>query len=69
MNTILSAYVINREKVGVVEGAQNSRFVFEALQTVAVSSEPFGEYFNRDPALEPGVARAIHLSHPACAQR
>ena len=35
----------------------------------AFGGEPLGEHLDRDVALQPGVARAIHLAHPAGADR
>ena len=52
---------------GWLSAASTLRLALEARQAVAVRGEGVGQDLDRDVALQPGVARAIHLAHAACA--
>ena len=51
------------------ERRDDAGFALEAREGLRVRGEPLGEHLDRDVALQPGVARAIHLAHPAGADR
>src|SRR5438552_8053313 len=65
VNSVLRAYVINGEKVGMVESAENSGLMLEALQTVWVGGQCGWQDFDRNIALQSCVSRAIDFAHPA----
>src|SRR5262250_554520 len=54
--------------VRVVERSQNLGFALEASQSAGIVSEGFRQNFERDIALQPGVARTVYLAHTACAE-
>ena len=45
------------------------RFALEARQAIRVARERIRQDLDRDVAIEPRVARAVHLAHPARAQQ
>ncbi len=59
----LSADVVDGEEIGMVEGAEDARFLFETLQTIGIIGERFGKDFDGDGAVEARVASAIDFSH------
>jgi hypothetical protein len=60
--------VVDRDDVGVVEGARCLRLVLEALEPVLVLGEVVMHDLERHLAREPLVARAVDLAHPALAE-
>src|SRR5690348_17540078 len=52
-----------------VERSQHLGFALEPRHAPGVSSERFRQYFQRDVALQPGIAGAIHFAHAARADR
>src|SRR5262245_42089968 len=58
---------MNREDVRVREGGDRFRFALESRPSLAVGSELRRQHLNRNVAIKPGVACAIHLAHAACA--
>ena len=61
--------VVDRRDVGVIEPARRLRLLLEAPQPVGVGGEQRRQHLDRDLALEPLVARAVHLSHASRADR
>src|SRR5437773_7115376 len=61
--------IVHRDDIGMVELACGARFLLEASQPVGVLGEGFWQHFDGDLATQPGVARAVHLAHPARTQR
>ena len=52
-----------------VEGGERAGFAREARRAIGIARDRFRKNLQRDVALEPGIARAIHLAHPAGAER
>ena len=48
-----------------IERCEQSGFAFEARHAIGVRGERRRQDLQRDVALQLGVARAIHLAHPA----
>jgi hypothetical protein len=65
----LAADLENRNDVGVVERRRRPRLLLEARQAPLVRGERLRQDLQRDLAPEPRVARPIHLSHSARAER
>jgi hypothetical protein len=63
------AEIVDGENVGMVERRHGLRLALEADARSAVVGEARGQHLDRDFALEPRVACAIHFAHPACAER
>jgi hypothetical protein len=55
--------------VRVVQGGEQLRFALETGNPIGVIRKDSGKHLDRDVAIEAGVARAIHLAHPARAKR
>ena len=60
---------VDRGDVGMVERGQRLRFALEAHDAIGVCRECNRQDFERDEAVEVGVARAIHLTHAAGTER
>src|SRR4029079_10976506 len=56
---------VNRADVRMIERREELRFLLEAGQAVRTLDEARRQDFQRDVAIQLGVARAIHLAHPA----
>src|SRR5919201_1463403 len=54
--------------VGMIERREKFRFALEAGQAVRIVRECFRQDLDRDLALQPRIARAIHLTHAAGAE-
>ncbi len=67
--SFMSPDVVDRRDVGMVEEPRGLRLLLEPPQPVRVSGEGRRQHFDRHLAPEPGVPRALHLSHPSRAQR
>ena len=52
-----------------VERREHLRLALESREAFAIAGERVGQDLDRDLASELGVARAIHLAHPAGAER
>jgi hypothetical protein len=57
--------VEHSKDIGMIERRRCARFLFEPLDTLAVAGEFTRNNFDRDIAIEPRIARAIHLAHAA----
>ena len=66
---VVSAEIVDREDVRVVELAGGARLLLEATQPVGVLGEGRGQDLEGDLATDARVARAIHLAHAADAER
>src|SRR5438045_511707 len=55
--------------VGMVQRREELCFALKPRQPIHVLRKALGQDFERDLALQPRVARAIHLAHPAGAKR
>jgi hypothetical protein len=66
---VAGADVENREDVGVGQGGDGARFVLEAVQPRRVGGHGTGQYFDRDVAAEPRVARLVDFTHATGAER
>ncbi len=56
---------VNRRDVQMIERREDLRLALEARQAIGIECERLGQDFQRDVAIEPAVARAIPLAHPA----
>ena len=63
------ADVVDRQDVRVVQGRGRARFLLEALAAIGMGGRVGRQHLDRHVAPEPGVGRAIDLSHPARADR
>ena len=61
--------VVQRADVRMIECGDRPRFPFEPLAQLLVRRERSGEHLDRDHAVEPCIARAIHLAHAACPEQ
>ena len=52
-----------------IEGRENLRFLLESPEIFGIAGERFGEDLDGDLAPKSRVPRAIHLAHPALAER
>ena len=57
------------DDVGMIEGGHGARLVLEARVRLAVRRLVGGQHLERDVTAESAVARPVHLSHAARAQR
>jgi hypothetical protein len=53
----------------VIEGGERPRLAFESDEPMRIVCKPIGQQLERDIALQLRVARAIHLTHAAGAER
>jgi hypothetical protein len=60
---------VDLRDVLVIQGRERLRFAFEARHAVRIRGEDRGKDLDGDGAIEPRVARAIHLTHAARAER
>src|SRR5688500_1261324 len=60
---------IDRTNVGMVEGGKQLRLALEAGEAIGIERKRARDDLERDVAPELPIARAIHLSHAACAKR
>ena len=60
---------VDRGDVRMVQRREHFRFALKARQPIVVSGERGGQDLDRDLALQLRVGRAIHLAHPAFADR
>ena len=66
--TIGHHHLVNREDRRVGQGGHRARLCFEAAAHFRIGSDVSGHHFDGDFASEAGIARAIHLTHPAGAE-
>ena len=59
---------VNGGNVRMIQRRQDLRFAFEPRQPVGVERKGVWEDLERDLAVQPGIARAVDLTHPADAQ-
>ena len=57
------------DDVRVVERRDGERLARESLAAIGIGGGDVGQDLQRDIALEPRIARAVHLAHPARAER
>ena len=60
---------VDLRDVGVVQRGEHFGFARKAGEPVGVLCQGVGKYLDRDRALQLGVCRAIHVPHPAGAER
>jgi hypothetical protein len=65
----LCADVVDREDIGVVEGSGGAGFLLEPLQAVSVARKSRRQDLDCDVAPQSRIARPIHHTHPAGAER
>ena len=59
---------VDRGNVRMIERGQHLRLAPEACEAIAIERERVGDDLQRDVAIQLGIARAIHLAHPAGAE-
>jgi hypothetical protein len=57
------------DDVRMIEPGDDFRFALEALEANRIGSEIGGKHLDRDVAIEPGIARAIHFTHATFAEQ
>jgi hypothetical protein len=67
-DSVVGLGAVERGDVLMVERRQNARLALEAGEPFGVVRDVVGEDLDRDLAAEPGVARAIDLTHAAGAE-
>ena len=60
---------VQGDDVGVIESGHRRGFTLEASEPVRRGRHSCGQHLDRDVPLEAWIARAIHLAHPARAER
>ena len=63
--TAISADVVHREDVRVVQRRGRAGFLLESMEAIDVGRECAGQYLDRNVTPEPRIARAIDLAHAA----
>ena len=66
---VVGADVIDGKDIRVVERGRGASLLREPEEPIGVERERLGKDLDRDIAIEPRVTRAVHLSHPAGADR
>ena len=61
--------VVQRANVRMVERRDRARLAIEPIAQLRIGGELRGQHFDRDGAIEPRIARAIHLAHPTAAKQ
>ena len=61
--------VVDREDVGVAQGACGLGLPFESVQAVRVAGEVLGQDLDGDVTLQARIVSAVDLSHPAGSDR
>ena len=59
---------MNRADVGMIQRGQQLRLAREARQPLGVRRKRGRQPLQRDVPLQPGIPRAKHLAHAACAK-
>ncbi len=59
------ADVVNRDDIGVIEGARRAGLLVEAPHAICISREIRKQHFDGDVSAQALVARTPHLAHPA----
>jgi hypothetical protein len=59
---------VDSEKIRMIDRAQEARFVYEAIKAIGVTGKCGRKNLDRNRAIQPRVAGAIHLPHPTRAQ-
>jgi hypothetical protein len=65
---VVSTDVVEVTDVRVVESGDRARLPFEAQTRLRVGDSIGRNHFDRDGAIEPGIPRAVDLTHPAAAE-
>lgn len=65
VQVVLRTDIVDREHVGMVQGAQQASFVSKTFKPTRIGTEGFGKDLDRDGTLQSRVAGAIHFAHSA----
>ena len=68
-HAILIPHIVNRQNVRVRQRRHRPGLALEARERVGICGHRLRQDLDRDVAVEPGVPRAVHLSHSARAER
>ena len=60
---------VNVCDVRMVQRREHLRFSAEPREAVGIVGDSWQQHLDCDVSIQLGVARAIHLAHPACAER
>ncbi len=63
------ADVVQGKDVGMGERSDRPRFLLETAQSLGIGREFRRQHLDRDVAIQPCVARPVHVAHPARADR
>src|SRR6266851_8342004 len=69
VHTVLTAHVIQHADMRMVQARNGFCLTPEALLADGIGGKLRGKNLDSNGALQPRVARAIHFTHPACAER
>ena len=69
VDAILTANVVQRADVHLIQRRNRAGFALETLPRVGRVGEMLRQNFDRDGAIQASVARPIDLAHPACPER
>ena len=69
VGAVLLAHIVEMADVGMAERGDGSCFAVKSLPGFGTPGKMRGQNLDRDGAVEPRIARAIHLAHAACAER
>jgi hypothetical protein len=69
VGALVMADVVHRADVRVVQARNGSRFALESFPALRIPGHARWQNFDRHYATQPRVACAIHLTHPASAER
>ena len=64
-NAVRFFEAVDAADVWMIQGRERLRFTLKASDTFGIVGERLGQDLDRDVAIEPRIARAIHLAHPA----
>ena len=68
-DSLVRPRIVNRENVRMVQGRDGMRLRVEALEAFAVVDRRVRQHFQRHLAPQPGVPRAVDVSHAAVPER
>ena len=59
---------VDLRDVRMIERREHLRLALESRDAIGIGGEEFGQNLDRDVAVQPRIARPIHLAHAACAE-
>jgi hypothetical protein len=62
-DAVLLTDIVNREDVGMIQRAQDFRFMLETMKAVGIGGESRRQNFQSDRAIETRVTGSVNLTH------